>query len=371
MMTSKERLLTAINRGKPDRLPASIHQWQDYHLRNFMGGATDIEAFRMCGLDAQIQHIASAGVCWEKHNKPELSTSRWKHNIRELGVDQGNMILQHTISTPEGELSFKSGYDDKTTWIIEHMIKNDEDIYLIDKYMPVPGLDHKEVLKIYAALGDGGILRGMVWGEQAGCWQQAAVFMDITQLIYATFDKPEWVHEFLNILLKKKLQFIETMKGAPLELIETGGGASSSTLISPDIHSEFCLPYDRQMHDALHSLNFKTSYHTCGGTLDIEEMIIENGTDVSETLAPVNVGGNQEPWDFKKKVGNRIALIGGLDQFGVLTGGDETLIREKVAKLFEKVGYEGGYICCASDHFFDAPPENLMAFAKAAKDCVY
>ena len=93
------------------------------------------------------------------------------------------------------------------------------------------------------------------------------------------------------------------MRGAKFDLIETGGGSASSTVISPKLHREFCLPYDRQMHDALHSLGFKITYHTCGGTRGIEELIIANGCDASETLAPPSVGGNQEPWEFKQKVG--------------------------------------------------------------------
>jgi hypothetical protein len=34
-MTPKERMLTALSGGTPDRLPATIRQ--DYHLRTFMG----------------------------------------------------------------------------------------------------------------------------------------------------------------------------------------------------------------------------------------------------------------------------------------------------------------------------------------------
>ena len=37
-MTSKERMMTALRRGKPDRLPVTIHQWMQYHLTHFMGG---------------------------------------------------------------------------------------------------------------------------------------------------------------------------------------------------------------------------------------------------------------------------------------------------------------------------------------------
>jgi uroporphyrinogen-III decarboxylase len=220
-------------------------------------------------------------------------------------------------------------------------------------------------------VGDSGILRGFVWGDQAGCWQHAACLLDVSDMIMATFDKPDWVHALLKILLNKKLQFIESMKGAKFDLVETGGGAGSSTVISPTIFQEFCLPYDRQMHEALHSLGFKVSYHTCGGTLGIEDLIVETGADVSETLAPMSVGGNQEPWDFKEKVGDRMALIGGLDQFNVLTSGSEETIRDKVQELFTKVGQDGGYICSASDHFFETPVLNLVAFADIARELVY
>jgi uroporphyrinogen-III decarboxylase len=195
--------------------------------------------------------------------------------------------------------------------------------------------------------------------------------MDINELILRTFDKPDWVHELLRILLEKKLQFIESMKGAKFDLVETGGGAASSTVISPKIHEEFCLPYDRKLHDALHDLGFKVVYHTCGGTKGIEEFIVANGADASETLAPVSIGGNQEPWEFKEKIGNRLALIGGMDQHNVLTVGTPEEIRSAVFTLFEKVGKDGGYILSCADHFFDTPPENLRIYAEAARECVY
>jgi len=53
-VTSKERMLVALSDGTPDRLPATIHQWQDFHLKTFMGGMTDVEAFHDVGLDAAI-----------------------------------------------------------------------------------------------------------------------------------------------------------------------------------------------------------------------------------------------------------------------------------------------------------------------------
>jgi uroporphyrinogen decarboxylase len=371
-MNSKDRLMLAIKREKPDRLPASIHQWQNYHLEYFMEGVSDLEAFQRVGLDAQIQYFEEMDQYWLVDSDfSKLSTSGWKDKAKIIRDDPESRILHHIVSTPDGTLTYKTEGDRNTTWITEYLIKRDEDIDLIEKYMPVPRLNLKPVAKKYDEVGDKGILRGFVWGDQAGCWQHAACLYKISDLIMATYDKPDWVHRLLGILLDKKLQFIESMKGAKFDLVETGGGAGSSTLISPHIFKEFCLPYDKRMHQALHDLGFKVTYHTCGGTLGLEEYIVENGADVSETLAPPSVGGNQEPWEFKKKVGNRIGLIGGLDQFNVLTAGSKETIRTKVFELFEKVGCDGGYICSTSDHFFETPAENLVTFADAAKECLY
>jgi len=64
-------------------------------------------------------------------------------------------------------------------------------------------------------------------------------------------------------------------------------------------------------------------------------------------------------------------MIGGMDQFNILTSGTRERIRAEVRRLFEGFGRDGGYILSASDHFFDTPAENLRAFAEAAKECEY
>ena len=371
-MTSKERMMIALHKGKPDRLPVSVHQWQDFHLQNYLRGISALEAFELFGMDAQIQYFQDMGQFWLVNaDFTKFSTDSWRDEITIISDDPEDRVYHHTIHTPGGSLTYKTRGNRKTTWITEYLIKRDEDIFLIEKYMPVPSLDPKPIAQLHDQIGDRGILRGFVWGDQAGCWQHACCLMDTTELILRCVDRPDWVRALLDILLRKKLRFIESMQGAKFDLIETGGGAASSTVISPHLHSEFCLPYDRKMHDALHKLGFLVTYHTCGGTRGIEELIVANGADVSETLAPKSIGGNQEPWEFRRKVGDRLALIGGVDQFNVVTDGTPARIRSAIHELFEKVGQEGSYICALSDHFFDVPPENLRVFADAAKECLY
>jgi len=372
MMSNKERLLCALQGGKPDRMPVSLHQWQGYHLDKYLGGISPLEAFQRFGMDAQIQYFESMGQFWlTDADFSKFSTPDWIDEANVVSDDPDHRVIHHVIKTPDGTLTYKTEGDRKTTWITEYLVKRDDDVQLLRKYMPVPPLDLEPIRVLYDEVGDRGVLRGFVWGDQVGCWQHACCLMDVNELILRCFDQPDWLHEFLGILLQKKLRFIESMKGAKFDLVETGGGAASSTVISPKLHEEFCLPYDRKIHDALHDLGLKVTYHTCGGTLGIEEHIVANGCDASETLAPPSVGGNQEPWDYARQIAGRLALIGGVDQFNVVTDGTPDKIRATVHKLFETVGAHGGYICSLSDHFFETKPEKLKIYADAARECVY
>jgi len=360
-VNSKDRMMIAAARGRPDRLPVTIHQWQPYHLRKYMGGVSDIEANRICGFDASItffETLAQEEGAWRLSSK-----------TREV---EGNSLVDYTIETPGGKLQWQEGRNEITTWVSGHLIGGERDLELLEKYRPVPKLDRARALKVYDELGDGGILRTFLCGRQGGCWQDACELVGAEKLIMATFDDPAFVHRLLRALLKEKLRYIEeSLPGMPFDLVETGGGAASNTLISPAIHEEFCLPYDIKIHDALHSLGFKTVYHTCGGMSRITHLIRQNHCDVSETLSPSGVGGDIDcdataarvyadlhPW---------VGLIGGMDQANVLEAGDAAAIEREVASLFARYGKDGGYIMSASDHFFEAPPENLACFARAAR----
>jgi uroporphyrinogen-III decarboxylase len=363
MMTSRERMLTALERGIPDRVPVTIHQWQPYHLHTYMGGMSDLDAFRATGLDAAV-------TIWDANDGKR--SAGWQIDSRSRRGEDGGWIIDTTITTPEGVLSQRDESNDKTTWTVETLIKRPEDMRLVQKYLPVPKLNKEFVRSRKRELGEAGILRGLVFGEQAGPWQHAGCLVGIERLIMATFDDPGWVHELLRSLTEKKLQFIEeSLAGADFDLIEMGGGAASSTVISPKIFKNFCLPYDRVLHDALHAVGHKVAYHTCGGMMPILELIVENGCDAAETLSPAGVGGDAIPAEIKRRIGGQVCLIGGMDQVNILSMGAPEEIRLETRRLFEALGPGGGYILSACDHFFDAPVENLRAFAEAGEMCVY
>lgn len=231
-LTPRQRLLAVLERGVPDCLPTTIHQWQPYHLKTYMNNMTEIDAFRCVDLDAAV-------TIWEALY--DTTTADWQVNSRAFLDSDGQSVVDYTITTPEGVLTRRDVSNEKTTWTVEYLIKKPDDMRLVAKYLPVPKLDKEFVGRVRRELGEAGILRGLVFGEQAGPWQHAACLMGVEKLIFATYDEPVLVHELLTALTEKKLRYIEeSLVGAEFDLIEIGGDAIPAE-IKRRIGSKACL----------------------------------------------------------------------------------------------------------------------------------
>ena len=371
-MTPRERLLTTIRGGIPDRTPATIHQWQGYHYTRFMHAQNDMEAFRMVGLDA----VTYPWACYKPTPAPD-----WVVTSTEKPVNEGMVEISHGINTPGGMLTEKMIRSEYTVTTTEYLVKQPEDIYLIQKYLPSSEIDVDAARSVLAGVGQDGILRSGTNGPQGSPWQDACCYCGTMNMIYKAHDEPDWTHEFLEILLHKKLEFyrknIAPLKGV-FSMIETGGGAASNNVISPKMFREFCLPYDIRQHDFIHDIDpdIAISYHTCGGMMQLLDMIPQNGCDFSETLSPPGCGGDivdhRDEIVVKNSLGAKVKLMGGFNQSEVLEYGNRDQIYTEVERCFSTYGVGGGYIMMPSDHFFLAPKANLEHYANAVREiCLY
>jgi hypothetical protein len=279
------------------------------------------------------------------------------------------------IITPEKTLSMLLQSNEHTTWVKEHLIKDKKDIDIIAKYMTYPLCDVDQINKKADELGDSTLIRGHIMAfegyGQPGCWQDAACLFGIEPLIMATFEDPEWVHTFLEIIQERKKVYIDSLKGAKYDILELGGGDASTTVISPDIFNEFVAPYDAPLIEAAHNAGQRISYHTCGGMMPILEDLAAMKPDAMETFTPVGMGADVDLAEAKKRIGDKVCMIGGFDQFHFLKDCTEEQTRAEVRRCFEAAGEGGGFILCPSDHFFDADLNLIQAFADEAKKCTY
>jgi uroporphyrinogen decarboxylase len=366
-MDSRERLLTAIHNSKPDRLPCQVHSWMQYYLDTYLDGRDQFEAY-----------ACFPGMDWVIYVGPRFvydpsDQAKWQVRCVDLGTDEsGGRSWREAIETPEGTLTHTQSRNPFTTWTTEFLIRSERDFELWERYVPLPrAVDWGPVVEARRRVGSEGIVRGSFFGfGQGSPWQDFCTLYGTQAAILATFDRPDWVHHVLDTLLRKKLTVIERAGPFALDLVETGGGAGSSTVISPSLHRTFCLPYDRQQHEALHAAGTKVVYHLCGGVMPMLEIVAENGADGLETMTPPSMGGDCDLAEAYRRVGDRVFFIGGFDQNAGFEQGTPEVAAQLV-RACHAACPDGGYICSPSDHFFYGDPANVRAFAATAATCTY
>ena len=366
-MTSRERLLTALSNERPDRLPCQVHGWMQYYLDTYLGSCDWYEAYERFGMDYAI--YASPVY---KFDEKDLANWQVKHT--DLGANaDGNIRWRETITTPKGELHQTLGQNQFTLWNTEHLLKNERDFELWKEFAPVPvKADLAPVQEARDKLGDRGIVRSHpYYPGQGSPWQAMCILLGTEESIFMAMDEPEQTHDLLEAIFQKSFRAHELWAGSPTDMVETDGGAGSSTVISPDLFREFCLPYNKRQNDQFRNLDIKTVCHLCGGLMPMLELVAECGSDGLETMTPKSMGGDCDLFEASRRVGDHLFFIGGFDQNAGFEKGSPEKVREQVFECFEATKDHAGYIISPSDHFFFGDPANLQAFSDTVKECVY
>jgi len=367
MMTSRERMLTALGNGRPDRLPCQVHGWQEFYLKKYLGGMDWYQAYGRFGMDYAI-------YVEPRYTYSERSLANWRVSRRDVGVNtDGNHQWEETITTPKGDLHLAGEYNGIAGWWTEHIIKSERDFEIWNDFYPVPqGIDFSELAKTKEKLGDKGIIRSHPFSPGQGSpWQSFCCMMDTQDAILMAMDTPDLLHHILEEIVKKTVRVAEMWKGTPADMVEVGGGAGSNTVISPAMFREFCLPYDKRQNEAFHSAGVKIVYHLCGGLMKMLDLVVETGADGLETMTPPSMGGDCDLREASRQVGDKLFFIGGFDQNSGFENGTPERARRQVFECFEATKDHAGYIIAPSDHFFHGDPSCLQAFADACKECVY
>ncbi|MDZ7265012.1 MAG: hypothetical protein ONB16_10535 [candidate division KSB1 bacterium] len=386
-MTAKQRFLAAIQRQQtPDRLPVTTHHVMQYFLDRYLNGISYDEFFDRFGLDPirwAVPHKPdeSKGHYYD-NNQPQvdywdsrrIASDQWQISSEELPDDQYRTI-RYYFKTPKKTLTMVTQSNVHTTWVAEHLVKDKSDIDIIAEFVTAPLCDVKAINQIAADFGERGLVRGHiccfdVFG-QPGCWQDACCLYGTEQMIMAAMDDPDWVHTFLKVLQQRKIIFTRSLKGAHYDLLELGGGDASTTVISPRLFNEFVAPYDSELIRLAHEAGQRIVYHTCGGMMPILEDIAAMQPDAMETFTPPAMGADVDLAEAKRRIGDKVCMIGGFDQFHFFKDCTPEQTRAEVRRCFEAAGINGGYILCPSDHFFDAEIELIQAYADEARKCLY
>jgi len=352
-MNSRERLLSAIRNEEPDRVPVGLHAPDVYwpYLKRVLGREIDdYEALKMFGFDLSFYRILT-----KEEKSPE-----WRTREEVITDAVEYKIVRVTVDTPTGRLCQLDRRTPLTTWIMEPLIKNPEDLDGL-AYRPLSKPDVEAYEREFARLGKEGIIRGVVWGLG-----ESATLRGTEQLCHDLYERPSWVSELFELLTLRALEYIEELPSHCIDLLEIPGHIGA--FIPPKLFERFLLPYDSRVVAALHKRGLYTTYHDCGKAMHLLELIASNGTDCIETLTPRSHGGDVKLSEVKRRIGEKLCLIGGFDQ-AILESGSTEDVKAEVSRCINEAAEGGGYILHTSDQFFAAPVGNLHAMAKAA--CMY
>lgn len=375
-MTSRERLLAAIQHQKVDCVPCSPRIWAVL-LERFKASdwRTDLKAAAYFDYDPHI--IIPSGM-----PKPFSESGDSTKGLRDVRIevavkdDDDTEIIERTIHTPAGPLheTIKKPKPGRAEYGIspnphrvEPMLKDDGDLAKMEYLMPdpaacdpVPGYAEME-----KEIGDRGLLQVCV--ESPLDYRLGEAYPSV-QMMVDCYEKRDFVEKALRLFQKQVLA--ETK--AVLEKGVTGIFApwfysSLSAGWSPAIYGDFFAPLLKEHVELVHSYGALYDMYDDGKLMGILDIVKDCGVDVLETLTPPPVG-DADLAEIKRRIGDAVCLKGYVDLLYVVKQGTPELIEKTVHDAITVAAPGGGFILGSSDSFRDGTPlENLKAYFGAAR----
>ncbi len=179
---------------------------------------------------------------------------------------------------------------------------------------------------------------------------------------------PEFAHRLARMAIdyKKRVMARAIDEGADIALTGDDYAYRTAPIMSPDAFREFCLPYMQEMVDVAKEKGVPFIKHTDGNLWPIMDMIIDTGIDALDPLEPI---AGIDIGEMKERYGHRIALAGNIDCTGLLTRGTQEDVVEAVKETIAKAGVGGGYILASSNSIHPGvDPNNYKAMVEAARE---
>jgi uroporphyrinogen decarboxylase len=352
-MTSRERVLTALHREPPDRVPAVLYG----ELVGYVPSIAQMLAEK-CGGVAPLDYFGFDITSFS------LEPTR-KQN------DYGSYIPGDSHTTvDEWGVGWKSGSHLHYAEIL-HPLRN-LSLKEIRQY-PFPDLDEEYR---YQHVGDKNIelhKKGLATAYFAGSIFETAWYMrGMEQLFMDIMTEPEIAVFLLDRITEIVAGSARHLAAADLDLLILGDDIAMQTgmMMSLDMWREFFKP--RLMRVIRAAKEVKPSilvfYHSDGNVWDAIPDLIEAGIDVLNPVQPECM----DPAQVKNEFGDRLSFFGTISVQRTMPFGTPDDIRTEVRTRMETIGRNGGLLLSPS-HVLqpDTPWENIVAFFEAIEEFGY
>jgi uroporphyrinogen decarboxylase len=203
------------------------------------------------------------------------------------------------------------------------------------------------------------------WARSRGVFQTAQMMRGFDGFLMDLIAEPEYSRALLDhiyaFVREDARKTLEAGDGK-YTFVEYNDDVAMQTgmMMSPALWRKMLRPYMEDFCQMAHAHSVYVRYHSCGSIAPIIEDIIECGVDILDPVQPL--AANMDPFELKKKYGDRLCFHGGLDIQNLLPNGKPAEVRAYVKRLIHEVGREGGYILAGSHTLqMDAKVENIVA----------
>lgn len=375
-MTSRERLTAVLKGIIPDRVPVSFFVQEEFlsYVYPEREKVRRLEEAVDCAGELEFD-VMVRSKDFELPHFMKKSYMNW-----ELGsfdrVEGDNLYTVFEITTPKGTLRqtevapyLQRGGGGIHRSTCEYLIKDERDFEIFRKY--VPGIDSDTLNKMKAfglhsrkVIGETGIC--VPWGW-SGVYNQASNYRNVQELMIDAYVNPDFYKAYMQTITGLEVEYNSALADSEVDGVGIQGNIANSGMVGKDFFEEYIMPYEKQLVEAVRSKNKFTVYHNCGKAKVLRQSYADMGLTAWETVADEPQGDNSLA-EAKKEVGDRLVLIGNIDQVQFLKTASREQIRKRVEEIIG-IGKPGGrYIFAASDFLEkDTPIENIREAAASAK----
>jgi uroporphyrinogen decarboxylase len=184
---------------------------------------------------------------------------------------------------------------------------------------------------------------------------------------------PDYVDEILDVTAEHcsaiARRYLEAV-GPYIDILSTSTtdyGTQDRELFNPEIFKEHFVKPIRKVNDTIHkNTKAKAFYHSCGSIYHLLPYMIEAGIDI---INPIQTNAaNMDPAKIKENFGKDITIWGcGMDIQKTLPQASPEQIREIVRRRMEIMKPNGGFVFAAEHNLqWGVPLENIAAIYDAA-----
>ena len=376
-MTSRQRLLMAVNHRAPDRVPIDLGGFQTgIHRKAYEALLEHLGISEEIRIMDPVQQLARPS---------EEILQRFHVDTRYLGAHAPDGFEGGIRKNVRGG---KAWHDLKDELDVVWSMPEDQMLFMDISHHPLAqatigdlrdypfprGNDptrftgvRDEALRMRGA-SEAAICTAIGGVVYETCWYMRGLerwFMD-------TLENPGFCEALLDHILRYWMDFYDGFLGEAGDLVDVvmigdDLAGQSGPLFSPDFYRKVVKPRQKRLVQHIKSLTpARIWYHTCGSCVEYIPDLIDNGADI---LNPVQISArDMDPRTLKDRFGTRIVFWGGgIDSQRVLPFASPETVRDEVRRNLDIFKVGGGYVFNSVHNIqHGVPPRNITALFDAA-----